>query len=677
MYASIKHVNRIHLRRNMGICRLTSLHMHVHCVCLLALALPSTASPAIGRSDTSKVFEWVELAKDKQKKGMPDSAEYYFKRAGELATILDYDKGKLSFAGNYSVFLYEQVRFDEAMEYAQQALEISQRLQNRTKMAAAYNNIALQHQARGRLKDAAHHLMKALEISSGIQNPTSQNLSDRRKYLNNMSSLFLDLHDLEKGLQYAWQSFEIAQQLRDTVSMGNSLINVMVAEAMSGKLASAVRHGKQYLAIGRAYGDLQMEIKALNNLADVYRMQKLYARALTTFQQALSITPASMPGNEVYTLSGISRVYMEMGNPRKAKEHFVRAFQLAQTELAKPQLVDMYETGGDIEEALGDYRQALDLHKKHAALKDSLRDQETEKTIQELEVRYETAQHRKSIAERDLKIVEQAAELSRKDKWLVIYIFSLLILISGLVGIRLLNRQKRRVQAAELEKKLVEAQLAGEEKERARTAKELHDGVASILSAARMQIDTPLSYDNPRAAFQDVGQLLDIAVREVRNISHNLAPEMILQEGFADAIQSFCRRINKPGFQLDCYILGELPNLQQSAQLAIYRAIQECVTNMLKHADATCGIVQLACEKDRLSITVEDNGKGFDAEGIWVKGIGFANLQSRMRFLNGTLDIRSFPGRGTSVFMEIDCSAHKDRQQGIAIEQELAATSLS
>ncbi|PRD54142.1 tetratricopeptide repeat protein [Sphingobacterium gobiense] len=625
----------------------------MYTLCLfLFIALPSEVSSFVEKQDTSRITHLVEIAKQKQKERLPDSAEYYFKQAGDLAHQLNSETGKLLFAGNYSVFLYDQVRFDEAMEYAQLALTISLRLNNRPKAASAYNNIALQHQAKGQLKEAANNLIRALEISNEIKHPTHKDLSDRRKYLNNLSSLLLDLQDLDKGLQYAWQSYEIARQLKDTISMGNSLVNVMVAEAMAGKLADAVRHGKQYLAIGRSYGDLQMEIKALNNLADVYRMQQQYPLALETFSKALAITPKSMPGNEVYTLSGMSRIFKEIGDAQAAKEYFEMALKLATTELATPQLVDLYKDGADINEALGDYKQALDFHKKHAQLKDSLQSQETQKTIQELEVRYETAQNRKQIAERDLKIVEQAAELDRKNKWFIIFIFSIFLLVFGLVVIRLLNRQKRKAQSTELQKKLIEAQLAGEERERERTAKELHDGVASILSAARLQIN---AMTEPQTTFEDVSQLIEIAVREIRNISHNLAPEMILNEGLGYAIQSFCQRINKPDFQLHCYVIGELPELDKSSQLTIYRVVQECVTNVVKHAQATEGIVQLVEEQGRLMITIEDNGKGFDTETLWANGIGFHNLNNRVKSLQGNIDIRSCIGKGTSVFIEIYC----------------------
>ncbi len=620
---------------------------------LLPLLVP--ASSLVIR-DTTRVFRLVELALEQHRNGSPDSSDYYFKQADALADKMNFENGKLHVVGNYSVFLYGQLRYSEALHYAEKALQISLRRHNNPRAAAAYNTIALQYQAQGKLKYAAQNLMLAIAISSKISQPVAKDLSDRRKYLNNLSSLFLDLNDIEKGRRYALQSLEIALQLKDTIAAGNSLINVMVAETLSGNLTDAEKYGKQYLTIGRSHGDIQMQIKALNNLADVYRRQKRYPMALDSYNKALAILPETLPGNKVYSLSGISTVFKEMGDIKRAEVYFEKAFLIAEQELGRTQLIDMYLAGAEIKEALGDYRKALAFRKEHERLNDSLRNQEAQQTIQELEVQYQTAQNKKTIAERDLKIVEQGAELDRKNKWIIIYIALITVLVLSFIFIRLIQMQKRKTASIEQKRKLLEAQLKGEEKERARTAKELHDGVASILSAAKLHIN---SIHQSTPVYSELNQLLEIAVQEIRNISHNLAPEMILQEGLAYAIRSFCHRINRSDIRIDCYLLGEIPSLRKNSQLLIYRIVQEAVTNILKHAEASEAIIQLVGEDDRLLITIEDNGKGFDFKQIQSQGIGFRNLHARVKMLRGDLDIRSVIGNGTSVFIEIDCSKNK------------------
>src|SRR5690606_29785983 len=137
--------------------------------------------------------------------------------------------GRLAFAGHYCVFLYKQVRYDEALAMAREQLAIGLKMNNKQKASYGYNNIALQYQAQGKLRQAASALMKALDLSSEIEHPARRDSSDRRKFYNNLSSLLLDLNDLDKGLHYALQSLAIAEQLQDTVAMGMSLVNVLVA----------------------------------------------------------------------------------------------------------------------------------------------------------------------------------------------------------------------------------------------------------------------------------------------------------------------------------------------------------------------------------------------------------------------------------------------------------------
>jgi len=613
-------------------------------LCFSVLVLTNAKGQAT-ISDTAKVYQLIEAANDNQQRGLTDAAERNFRRAGKLAAQLNFDRGLLMYAGYYSAFLYSQVRYEEALEMAQLQLEISSRMGDKRRMGYAYNNISLQHQAQGKLRLAAESLMKALEISLEIKNPESRDLSDRRKYYNNLSSLLLDMNDVEKGRQYALKALGVAEQLKDTISIGRSLVNVLVAEAMANNLADAERHGLQLLAIGNSYKDIETQLTAYTNLSDIYRRQKRYKLALATYQKAQRLLDKAPPGKSVYILSGIASVYKDMAQYENANHYFDQALELAERELAKPQLIELYLSGAVIKEGLGDYKEALQFRKQYEQLNDSLRNQQTHNTIQELEVKYETA-------ERDLKISQQSSQLERKNKWIVLSVSLAILAVVILIFSWLINRQKYKTEAIEQANRLLEAQLQGEEKERARTARELHDGVASILSAAKLHING--RNDGNSQANTLLEQLIETAVQEIRNISHNLAPEVVLDEGFGHAVLEFCRRINVPGLQLECYIVGELPLLEKKAELLLYRVIQEAVTNMVKHAEATEGIVQLVGEGSRLSITIEDNGKGFDPETRKEAGIGLNNLNSRIQLLQGSYELHSAPGKGTSIYIEID-----------------------
>src|SRR5690606_33630129 len=365
-------------------------------------------------------------------------------------------------------------------------------------------------QAMGKLQLAADNLINALEISSKVKNPGAVHLGDQRKYYNNLSSLLLDMNDLEKGHLYAKKAYQIAEELQDSVAMGRSLVNILVAEAMAGRLADAEAHGLQLLAIGELVEDVEMVMKAYNNLGDIYRMQGRHSAALETFQKARPLLSDVPPGYEVYLTMGMSATYKDMGEFQKANSYFERALDLAQEELAKPQLIELYLSGAEIKEGLGAYRDALSLRKQYEQLNDSLRNQETQASIQELEVKYQTAEKEKALAERDLMISEQVSELERKNKWFFLSAAVAFLLIILVVFSRWTTVQKHNTQVSEQANRILAAQLQGEETERARTARELHDGVASILSAAKLHINAADSHD--RNAFGLVGQLIETAV---------------------------------------------------------------------------------------------------------------------------------------------------------------------
>ncbi|MFC0319038.1 MULTISPECIES: tetratricopeptide repeat-containing sensor histidine kinase [Olivibacter] len=609
----------------------------------------------ISQADTSRVYMLVNLAKEKQQQGSADSAEFYFKEAGKLAQRLVFDKGMLQYAGHYCVFLYQEVRYNEALAMAKKQLAISLKLKDLPRAAAAYNNMALQYQALGEMQRASEMLMSALNILSDIDRPTRQDSSFLRKYYNNLSSLLLDMNDLAKGLRYAIKSYQIAEELQDSAGIGSSLVNMLVAEAMSGKLADAEKHCLELLALGRSLTDPPMQLRALINLADIYCRQKRYEVALLTYDKAQALLAKAPPGNEVYILAGLSTVYKNMKRYGEADTYFSKALALAENELAKPQQMELLLSGAEIKEATGSYREALDLRKQYEQLSDSLLNSETHHTIQELEVKYQASEKQKALVERDLKISKQQRELERKNKWIILSILAMVILGVFFIFSRFINKLKRKAEASRQESRLLEAKLRGEEEERARTARELHDGVASILSAAKLHLGMEL-VNEPKTEGNDVNRLLESALKEIRNISHNLAPEAVLEEGFAYAIEEFCRRVRSSSLELNCYVIGTLPKFKKDDELLLYRMIQEAVANMVKHSEATEGIVQLVATENRLAITIEDNGVGFDVEGSKSKGLGLKNLLSRTQLLKGVCEIQSTPNKGTSIYIEVSAT---------------------
>ncbi len=217
---------------------------------------------------------------------------------------------------------------------------------------------------------------------------------------------------------------------------------------------------------------------------------------------------------------------------------------------------------------------------------------------------------------------------------------------------------RRRMEEAHLrmrlenQQALLHAIMEAQEEERRRISESLHNGVGQILYAtklnlARMDLDkTPLPVEQLRQAWQQTDQLLTEAIRETRNVSHELIPVLLQERGLAVAVADFCKRFSHAGIQLNCHTLNE--RLDRHLENAVYRIAQELVNNMVKHAGASRGRIEVIREGDRVVVEAQDNGKGFapDPPG---KGIGLRTIRDRVALLGGTLEIDSTPGAGTIV----------------------------
>jgi signal transduction histidine kinase len=278
----------------------------------------------------------------------------------------------------------------------------------------------------------------------------------------------------------------------------------------------------------------------------------------------------------------------------------------------------------------------------------------------DLRIKYETEK-------KDNQIRLQRSEIQRKTT----FNFLLITGAAALLVISLLSfrtyRQKRKLQQQRIEEletqqqlMAAEAVLRGEEQERTRLAKDLHDGLGGMLSGIKYSFQTMkgnlIMTPENQQAFERSMDMLDSSIKEMRRVAHNMMPEALVKFGLDTALKDFCEDINRSGaLQVVYQSIGmEQVQVEQSTAIAIYRIVQELLNNTMKHAAARTAIVQLGKTADGINITVEDDGAGFDT-GILtrVKGIGWSNIQSRVEYLKAKMDVMSETGKGTSVHIEV------------------------
>jgi signal transduction histidine kinase len=132
-----------------------------------------------------------------------------------------------------------------------------------------------------------------------------------------------------------------------------------------------------------------------------------------------------------------------------------------------------------------------------------------------------------------------------------------------------------------------------------------------------------------------------------------MMPEALVKLGLQQAIQDYCDGLTESiPTKFKVQIHGLEKRMEESTEIVIYRIVQELLNNIVKHANATEVLVQLMRHDTNLTITIEDNGKGFDISSSENKGSGLNNVRSRVDYLKGQMDIQSYPGKGTSIHID-------------------------
>ena len=219
-----------------------------------------------------------------------------------------------------------------------------------------------------------------------------------------------------------------------------------------------------------------------------------------------------------------------------------------------------------------------------------------------------------------------------------------------------LNKQVIQALKKQQELKSLEALIKGEDIERSRIAKDLHDGVNGNLSAIKYNLSSITKHklnSDEHETFDAALEMLDIACQQIRNITHDLAPPSLQNFGLTEALDQYCNRINSSStINVTFQHFGHRITLPKKTETTIYHILQELISNSVKHAQANSALLQIHENKKVLHITVEDDGNGYDTRAV-THGLGLNNIKSRVDFLNAEMDVKS-DTKGTSVTIDID-----------------------
>ena len=325
------------------------------------------------------------------------------------------------------------------------------------------------------------------------------------------------------------------------------------------------------------------------------------------------------------------------------------------------------------------HKEAYVYKEKYASLQDSILSERRIIAVNNLTYKYESKEKATEIMslEKDKIFVEESNQQQKRA--LIILGITLAGLLLGIYYIisfytdkiksaRIIEAQNEKINQQkinELQDKIqinsMQSMIAGQEVERERIAKDLHDSLGGLLSTIKLQIgNLGQANVNESPDLKKATNLLDIAVSEVRTISQDLQPGALKRLGLVPAINDLVNRYqSSSGPEITFQHYGLPSEINQTFAMGIYRIVQEILNNAIKHAKASEIFIQLNKEGDNLVIHIEDDGIGFNPKQKF-KSMGLENIKSRVNYLKGTIDIDSRMNEGTSFIIHIDSQFNQE-----------------
>ncbi|GAB4324996.1 MAG: ATP-binding protein [Bacteroidales bacterium] len=556
----------------------------------------------------------------------------------------------------------DQGSFDSAVSYYLQSLDIFEAINYKTGIAATLVNLGNIYQRQAEYVKATEKYIEGIKIFEAIQD-TSRLLFA----YNNIGSLFAEVEQYEKSLEYYRKSLEISRVMHDSVNIGYCLFDIGNTELKRGSDEVAEDYLKQALSFCEAGKDVYLLSLIYNSLSVIDANRGHYKEALEKSRESLKY--ANRLGNPAVTSTCLSQtgfIYKESGQTDSAAWYLRKSIELAKKHEAFNVYLSAFKWMSEVEKNNKNYEDALYWQLRYGSVYNASLGNKQHRLISGLQIKYETEKKDLELKEKELEIERNEALLAKRNYFIIALSGALLSAFVFLILVRRSLHQKRiiaeknveltkeKVRQLENEKQVIalKSMLEGQEKERSRIARELHDGLGGLLSTTKLYLDNVQQEKSGNDDTSDLEKAIELVNRtssEARQIAHNLMPAALDRFGLVEALRDFCADVKaskKLSVDFQSYGLNE--RLTGSREVSIYRIIQELVNNAIKHANATELLIQMFHSDNKMNITVEDNGRGFDIDKISSNGSGIANIRSRVELMGGSLAIESERGYGST-----------------------------
>lgn len=591
----------------------------------------------------------------------PDSADFYYQKAKSLAVHLNDLKGMSKYFSYEINLLNQKAQFEEGLALAEKDTSIARKINEPLILIEAYNDVANEYEYLADYQQASEYYIKSLKLATDAGNEEMES-----KINDNLASVFLWLKDDSLGYMYSTKAFVIAQQRHDTVTMGNCLLNMGVAEIHQKKYKDALLHFRQSEKIGYQIPDMSLVADALSDEGLVYYTIHDLKTAAEKYQQQLVITKKyHLPYEELYALFELAVVEKDKKHFPLAENYAARAIAIGEDLNTPAELMEMYDTMSVIKQNLGKPAEALLFKNKYVALNDSITNAQIQTNIHHLNIQFHSAQKDKKIAEQNLSIEKNKAAIEKKNMWIFISLGGIIALIAILILSVRSYRHKQRLHQQSLltlqkqhELNTLKEKMQAREEERDRIGREMHDDIGSALTTI-LYLSDDLKTKN-KDSDSNIAEKISSTASGIVDNMNEIIWSMNRQYDTLDDLIAYTRqhaveflRNHSLNYHFD--VPESIPDIPISGEQRrnIFLVIKESLNNIVKHSCATEVNISF-CFKEGIQVCIHDNGKGVETLSQRRFGNGLKNMQQRMESIGGNFSIENNSGTTVQLFCPLN-----------------------
>lgn len=609
----------------------------------------------LAKDDTNKLNLLFNLS-DVYMNSEPDKAKDFIRKAGELNKHLNFPSGIIryyKYMTRVHAYLFEN---DSAIVYATKLYDYARETHDTLNMGIGLLNIGERHSFNSDYEKGLLYSLKGLKLLAG----KGYGPKIEGALYGCISANYLFMKQYSRSVEFGKKAEQIERELPGQRGLTTTLINLANAYGELGDMQTSENYYNEAVTLAQKENNANLESMAYQGLTALSLKQKRIGKLKEYAEKGLALSEKLGDNFGIMaSKQGLSVYYLFEKKYDDASRYAEEALELSRKNKFIESEAVILRSLANIFFAAHDMDKAYEYQEKSIKISEAIFSESLARKDAEIRVKYETEK-------KEAQIQLQGAQLKQKNTLNYILIGSTVALLTILLLSYRNYRnkkvlQQRRITELETEKKLTatEAIIKGEEQERSRLAKDLHDGLGGMLSGVKHSLSSIrgnlVMTEQNMQAFEQSLVMLDSSISEMRRVAHNMMPESLLKFGLDLALKDFCSQVSLSGaLKVSYQSMGITDlNIGQSLAITVYRVVQELLNNVIKHAGAKNAIVQVSLEGRQLLVTVEDDGKGMDTAALKsAKGIGWKNISSRLNYHNGKLDLQSSPDKGTSVYIE-------------------------